>query len=324
MTENELGHGAPRHLQTHDVRIPHLHSILGAPIPFDWKTGFSIEKKLNFILPIKNQGNSESCVGQGWSYLMAVKNMEITGKYDEVSAKAIYSQIFQSGGGANIRDGGTLLENWGAILESIVSSHKPDGSVDEAFMEDRSWITPAITAMAKNLMALQIAQVPTNIESWACAIRDCGGIVFGVEGNNNGTWLSQKPQPPLLTTPQNELWGHCVAGFKVEKDSTGKNIDTPNSWGAIGGWQEIGEHWFDNNARFLFPAFTLVEKVNINNMNNLIFKDAKSSAIFVAQRCLNEADFIIKAKAIGITVPFLANGGVDWARASINGSVNLK
>src|ERR1035437_5046563 len=125
--EKKFGHGA---VQTEDPRDIKYEEHIGGFSPFDWATGFDIEKKLNFTLPIKNQWSSESCVGQGWSYKAAIANLVITGKYDEVSAKAIYSQIFLSGGGADIRQGGLLTTKFGELLESIVASHKADSSVD--------------------------------------------------------------------------------------------------------------------------------------------------------------------------------------------------
>ena len=45
-------------------------------------------------------------------------------------------------------------------------------------MEDKSWITPALIAMAKNLQTKSYAAVTSwTMESWAQAIRDNNGIV---------------------------------------------------------------------------------------------------------------------------------------------------
>jgi hypothetical protein len=49
-------------------------------------------------------------------------------------------------------------------------------------MEDKSWITPAIITMAKNLQTQSSTRVTDmTMEGWARAIRDNGGIVAGVE-----------------------------------------------------------------------------------------------------------------------------------------------
>ena len=315
--EEQLGHGAVR--DPHDPRDIHLHDIAGAPTPFDWNKGFDIEKQLGITIPVKNQMSSESCVGQGWSYLMAVKNAQITGIYDEVSAKAIYSQIFlKPNGGANIRDGGLLLQNWGAVLEKIVNSHKTDGSVDEQFMEDTSWITPEIVVMAKNLMALSIADVPTDIESWACAIRDNGGIVFGVDGTNNGTWNSLEPQPPIGSP----AWGHCLFGGKALTDNNSKSIKSPNSWGNLGGWQNFRQNWFDN-TQYLFTAWTLIEKINKPKNMAYIIKDANSASVGIWTPAANEIDFISMCAKNGINIPQNPNGSVNWAKVNIQGKLTL-
>src|ERR1039457_1117895 len=137
MIEQELKKGCVR--DTRDPRDIQYREVMGAAKPFDWSAGFDVEKHLGITIKIKDQSQSESCVGQGNSYLGATVNAAITSVYDEISAKAIYSQIFLPGGGAQIRDGVALSTTFGEVLEKIVNSHKFNGSVDEAFMEDKSW-----------------------------------------------------------------------------------------------------------------------------------------------------------------------------------------
>ena len=328
MEETNFGHGA---IHTEDPRDIKYEEHIGGFSPFDWATGFDVEKHLNFTLPIKNQWSSESCVGQGWSYKTAIANLAITGKYDEVSAKAIYSQIFLPGGGADIRQGGLLTTKFGELLESIVASHKADGSVDEPFMEDTSWITPQLITMAKNLQTQSVATVnSTDMDTWACAIRDNNGIVAGVTGTNNGTWNSLEPTPPTDTTPQNSLWGHCLYFGKAGVDSKGKYISTPNSWGSRGkddlhpdGWQKLRQSWFDENGKWLFNAWTLINKVNKPTMAKLL-KDTKSPACGFWIPAVNEQELINQAKLNGYTLPLNAIGGIDWQKIKLDGSATLK
>ena len=314
MPVGQFGKGCVR--QPRDARDIKLHEAVGAPVPFDWNVGYDCEKKLGIKIPFKNQGQSESCVGNGWAYLMATVNASITGKYDEVSAKAIYSQIFLKGGGANIRDGGLLLKNFGAVMEKIVSSYKGGQAPNEAWMEDTSWITPDVVAMANNLKAFSIASVPTDIESWACAMRDFYGIVFGVEGENDGSWNTLQPKPP--TNPD---WGHCLFGGKALMINKIKDVLTPNSWGDRfqGQWQGIDESWFKTTN--LFQAWTLIEKKSMID-EGIIFKDAKSSAIFL--RCDSEANFKSMLTSIGKTFPSKSDGSVDWSLVKINGTLTIK
>ena len=283
-----FGKGAVRD-EKDDRDLP-FDKIASAAAPMtdaDWQAGFDIEKKLNFTLPIKNQFSSYSCVGQGWSYYTAILNMIETGVYDEVSAKAIYSQIFiPSLNGAQLRDAAKLIVNWGAVFENIVKSYKDDGTTDEPFMEDISWITPAIIQMAKALEAKEYRLIISySMDIFAQAIRDNNGIVAGVEGIDNGTWSSCEPKAP---TGQ-PVWGHCLYFGKYGVDSKGKYIATPNSWGKRktdsqhpDGWQRLRSDWFANQGLYLFNPWTLVDKPNVmtNNKDMITIKKQGEPAIY--------------------------------------------
>jgi hypothetical protein len=329
MNEKNLKHGCVK--QPHDPRDIKYEEVMKVSVPFNWQVGFDIEKKLGITLPIKDQDQSDSCVGQGWSYYAAIVNMVILGVYDEISAKAIYSKIFQSSGGADIRSGGLLTTTFGEVLEKIVSSHRPNGLVDEAWMEDRAWITPAIKMMAKNLQTKSIASINSlTMEAWAQAIRDNNGVVAGVEGCDNGTWLSNEPKPPLLTTPQNELWGHCLFFGKAGIDKLGKYISTPQSWGNVipkdklhlDGWQKLRQNWFDNNGRFLFNAWSLINKI-IRPMNAKLLKDSKSPSCGYWIPATSEQDLIKQANNLGIILPTLSNGTINWGEIKLDGNAAL-
>lgn len=288
--ETQFGKGAM--LDDVDDRDYPYEPIAAASEPFDWEKGYDIEADLNFELPIKNQWSSLSCVGQAFSYYSAVLNLIETGQYDEQSAKAIYSQIALAGGGAQFRSGAALLVNFGALLESAVKSLKPNGKTDESFMIDKSWITPEITRMAKILAAKDYRNVKSfGMDIFAQAIRDNGGIVAGVIGNNNGTWMSNDPKHPLPSTPQNELWQHALYFGKAGTDKLGRFIATPGSWGPRNtdelhpdGWQKLREDWFEENGRWLFSPWTLVNKPNnliIKNKNMAMIKQAGNSAVYL-------------------------------------------
>ena len=299
LREEELGHGAFR--SPKDTSTPPLIKLMGAPALFDWVAGFDVEKKLSIKIPIKNQMGSESCGGQAGSYLIAILAAEITGIYDEVSAKAIYSQIkILPNGGCTEASLVNLLQNWGAVLEKIVKSYKSDGTTDEAFMQDNSWITPEINAMAKALEAYQPAIVPNDMESFACAIRDHLALIVAVDGENNGTWNTNEPQPPKIA-----VWGHFLCQAKAGTDTTGKWLGSPNSWGDCrvhdfqhpDGWQHFRQNWFDNGAPFIMTAYTLVLKNKITkNMNFL--KEKNSPNVYL----INET---AKTKTMVVDMPTL-------------------
>ncbi len=250
----------------------------------EWQQWYDIEKELGIDIPIKDQKSSESCVWQGSSYYVWVLNAVETGKYTEVSAKSIYSQIFLAWGGAQLRDAASLICSWGALEESVVPSKRSDGSVDEAFMEDKSWLNNSMTQLAKNLEWKSYASMRgLGIDYFARAIKDNHGCFWGVTGTNNGTWLSLEPQPPTDATPQSSLWNHCLFFGKFGIDSKGKFIATPNSWNKLwtdtlhpDGWQKIRENYFVENNHWIINPWTIVDKPNL--IKDMTFKKEKGKA----------------------------------------------
>lgn len=261
--EKKLGKGAlidP--LDTRDRVYDGL--ALGSP-EVDWEKGYDIEKEIGFIIPFKNQDGSSSCVGQGWAYYGAVLNAIDTGTYSDFSAKAIYSQIGLPDGGAYIRDGAKLFVNWGSLLEENVSSYENGNPPSEPFMKDFSWKNDKMDALAKRFRAQEYRTIVAcdNMDLFAIAIRDNHGVVGGVKGENNGTWMTNEPKPPVGT----QTWGHCLFFGKFGIDKLGRYIATPNSWGTRAndelhpdGWQKLREDYF--NSSFMFNPWTIVDIPN--------------------------------------------------------------
>ena len=263
---NVPGTGALR--DQRDIRDLRYEPIAKAGEPVDWNKGFDVEQKLNITVPIKSQNGSGSCVGQGWSYYGAVLNAAEVKFYDEQSAKAIYSQIQlgQPGGGAYIRDGAKLFVNWGSVRESIVPSYDNGKPPTELFMKDKLWKTPEIDQLAKLFQAKEYRtfSAAQNMELFAQAIRDNHGVVGGVEGSKNGTWMSGEPKPPI----GRPSWAHCLWWGKFGIDAIGKYIASPNSWNTRkkdelhpDGWQKFREEWFQTT--FMFNPWTLIDKPNV-------------------------------------------------------------
>ena len=248
----------------------YIYQPMGAGIPVvDWEKGYDIESIVGKINP-KNQFGSYSCVGQATSYYTSVLERLETGKKDEVSAKAVYSQIsLGNNQGAYLRDGMKLIQEWGAVFENIVKSYKADGTTDETFMMDKTWKTPEVDKLAKVLQAKDYRLITgIGIDIFAQAIKDGYGALIGVNGTNNGTWTSEFPQPPTLSTPQNALWGHALYAGKFKMINGKKYIGVINSWGNIGnnGWQWLGEEWFADEGRWIFNPWTLIDSSNNKNM----------------------------------------------------------
>jgi hypothetical protein len=117
-----IGKGAIRQ-DNPDPRNFKLEAILGVGslTPFDWNKGFSVEDKAG-KLKVEHQGTSSSCVAQAWSKYQEALNL-IEGVKEDLSAKDLYSRIFQPASGAYIMDGGKLLVKRGVCLEGSNPSY---------------------------------------------------------------------------------------------------------------------------------------------------------------------------------------------------------
>lgn len=274
--------------QPSDERDLLFDEVLGAgPIFSDeeWDKGYDIEKELGITLNPNNQYSSYSCVGQAYSKYAAVLNFIETGKWEDVSAKAIYSQISLGyARGAYLRDGAKLIVNWGAVTEAIVKSYRDNGTTDEQFMLDNKWLTPEMIELAKNLQSKEYRLIQgLGIDYFARAIKDGHGMVAGVVGTNNNSWTSVYPNPPELTTNQGQLWGHAIYFGKVRRKNGKKEVGFLNSWGPIGerGWQWLTEDWFKDNNRWVFNPWVLIDKANLKKDMITIKKAVGKPEIYI-------------------------------------------
>lgn len=226
--------------------------------PFDWATGYDVEEKLGLKIPVKNQFQSSSCGGQAWSYYGEVLEALKDKTFEERSAKFIYAQTAVPGGGSRGRDNCDVLIKQGTATEKILPSYLPDGTTTEEFITKAEDITAEVRADAAKERALVYANVAPNIDLFAQAIRDNGGLVLGIDGQNNGTWLSAFPKPPQTTE-----WAHWLYAGKAKMIDGKKHIGVLNSWGdAVGesGWQWISEEYFTTGH--IWYAWTLIFEDN--------------------------------------------------------------
>ena len=326
-----------------------------APVVIDWDKGFDIRNFIGGDINFKNQNQSSSCVGQGTSYYVWVKQIiEMMKKYsmdldqlrisypeeiDDASAKAIYSQIsLGPGAGAYIRDGVKLLCEWGSVDNDIVPSNKPDGSSDEDFMRDKSWKTKEMDELAKIFQGkdYRVINACQNMDLFAQAILENHGVVGGVEGANNGTWMSERPQPPI---GERSEWAHCLYFGAFGKDENGKFIAFPNSWGNIlgktwfkgapvgYGWQKIYINYFVDGGRWLFNPWTYTDSINPNkdmaNTNVKVIKDSNSPAVGFWCPANNPDGMTAMARNFGIDIPKKADDSIDWDKL-IQGTLTLE
>lgn len=220
-----------------DLRDNKWHKLAGASTPFDWNVGYDIGP----VTPIKDQGQSFSCGGQAGAYLEAK-----LAKNGEKSARYIYSQIYYPGGGTTLRDILNFLVKKGVCAETLVPSYFGDAKTapSENFMCDRSDNNANADLNAGTAKGLSYAFVSADIDLVAQAIRDNGGAIIEIVGQNNGTWLTPFPVAPLGT--QN-LWRHFLFADKAKIINGKKYIGVYNSWGTDTGdkgLQWISEAYF--------------------------------------------------------------------------------
>lgn len=220
LVENRYGHGAKKINRVHRYVNRKIKGLASASEPFDWNLGYT----RNIDIPIKNQYESFSCAGQAGAYLLQIIKQTV-----ELSAKSIYSPIaYKGGGGTTVVALETQLSVKGAVLETDVPS-SIQGDATESFMEDTSWETGSLITEAQKLAGFTPISVKVDIDSIACAIRDYGGVIFEIQGQNNGTWLSEFPKPPV---GKQNLWQHFMCSYPNVRLVNGvKTLDFLQSWG---------------------------------------------------------------------------------------------
>lgn len=235
----------------YDSRDYKWEDIGSALPPFDWNTGFDIEKKLSSILKIpfnlqqydnKDQNGSGSCGGQAVSYYGGIKEAVASGSFERRSAKFLYSQVWVPGGGSKMRDLFDISIKQGFAKESICSSYDNGLPPGEAFMERSSDVTQVARNDAKSAQGLSYFYVNLDVDSVAQAIANNDGVVILLNGQNNGTWRTAYP-----TVPTHKDWGHFMYAGKAFLSNGKKIIGAKQSWGlGIGdnGWQYFTEDWF--------------------------------------------------------------------------------
>lgn len=280
----------------------------------DWQEGFDIENIVGKLTP-KNQYQSYSCVGQAYSQYKAVLDAIEESKYSEQSAKAIYSQISLGyAQGAYLREGAKKLVDWGSLLEKRLKSYKDDGTTDETFMIDKSWLTEELTKEASSLKGKEYKLITGNgIDYFAKAIKEGKGCVIGVTGINNGTWTSLYPKPPKMTDSQSQTWGHALFAGRFRLKDWKKEIGILNSWGDVGdrGWQWLGEEWFADEGRWIFNPWVIIDNNNKNMSTSKILKDRNSKAVGLWMPAISED--VLKSYCLnaGKEIP-MKDGHIDW------------
>jgi len=281
LVESQYGTGfIPKEIQSTDRVFS-----AGLAEPVDWQKGYDVRNELkkklgsSFTIPVNNQYQTLSCVGQAWAkYAGVLKVMKDPNpNWVEFSPRDLYSHIHLPQGGAYIMNGGLRIRNNGVLPNEQLPSYwsgKPNIPATEEVMKDKGLeggkesgdnAHPDIYNSLRQLVkGGSIEHVAYDIDSVAKAIRDNYGCVIGVYGENNGTWLTKFPQVGVIQ------WGHAVYAMGYIYINGKKYIIVLNSWGNVGegGYQFLGEEWFGNN-RYIGGANTLSPEVgNILRMSD--------------------------------------------------------
>ena len=299
-----------------DERDFKMEEIAMGVTPFDWDKGFDIEKELGVKLKPKDQNGSFSCGGQATSKLGAVQEAMATGSFEERSAKFVYAQVFAPGGGSTGRALMDLYVTQGICIEDLCSSYQNGKAPSESFMTRAGDITTAARADAKKTKAKNYVSVSPDIDSIALAVKLYGGVMIGIDGSNNGTWLSEFPKPPK---DGEGIWRHWLYVGKAKKIKGKKYLGVLNSWGEDAGddgWQWISEDYINGdvydtaigiNQACVWEAWTAVYNPDgvparyVHNFNKDIAYGQKSEEVRALQQALQvdgsfPAGFSLNAK----------------------------
>lgn len=266
LLEGEYGHGA---IPTKTIKK--MPTMGQSSQPFDWNLGFDVGE-----LVTKDQGPSDSCGGQATAY-----KGEAESKVPK-SARFPYCQVFAQGGGSSEGDLIKIVVTEGLADEAIFPSYDKGQPPTEQFMENDSDLTSSVLLNAQGLQGIP-SYIVLDFDSIAEAVRDNGGCIIGIYGQNGLTpsWLSTTPQPPTLPIG-NQLWAHWVFVGRAQLINGVKTLSFKNSWGNYvgqNGWQSITETYLP----YIFSAWTF-DKSKYVFSNNMWFG------------CSNEDVFALQAK----------------------------
>ncbi len=293
LVEGSFGHGGLGHfLKPTDWRYENLAPK--STVPFDWSKGYDVEHELaillndpNFKLPVENQGITSACGGHAVGKHDEVLRAIAIGKFSRRSKKYVYSQACQPGGGSNGGDLMRVVKSLGVSSEVLCPSYENGNQVPtEVFMERAADITVDARIEAQSGKSANYAYiVDFDIDFLAQAIRDNHGLVIGIQGKNNGTWLTANPVPPIGAAE----WNHWMYFGKALMVDGKKKIVGLQSWGpnaGDGGWQMIGEDYV--NSGFVIIGMAMMFGAPAYIFNKDLYIGMTDADVFFLQKKLNQ------------------------------------
>ena len=260
--------------------------VIGTATPVDWTIPFILPEP-----PNEDQNGSSSCVGQGWSYY----HWQL--KQKDFCRRDIYAWIFYPGGGAQIRDGGLRIVNYGQETRDNAQDPNPE---TELGMESLIGLDPNKEKINQELNSFVLLK---DIDTIANAIKQYSGVVFGVIGSNEGWQNIALPEPPLNGEVQ---WGHCLYLFGYHTHSNGKKcVIAKSSWGIAGNTttHHITEDYFINNGTYVFNPWTLIPKGTTMANQAKVVVSKNSPTVYVCYPVGDMTYLTEKANLEGFVIP---------------------
>jgi hypothetical protein len=283
MIEN-LGKGAVK-----DSEDQRDYKVMGASI-VDWSKEFRLPNPGD-----EDQGTSDSCVAQAWSYYHTQLHPKAYSRRDLFARIALDY-------GAEIRAGGLAIVKQGHATRDEVPDPSPQTPQN---MRDKTGITPEKEESDKELSSFVISG--GGIDGVAAAVRDYKGVVFGVEGTNAGWQDLLNPRPPYYG--EGGIWGHALYALGFHKHDGQKCIIAKSSWCNSVSEHHIKQNYFDSGH--VFNAWTLIPKGQF--MSNVIpvHKVGTQEQGFYVPATSEEA---LKDKALNFGVDIMTNGKIDYSK----------
>lgn len=270
-------------------------------VPVEWTKEFRLPEP-----PNENQGSSLSCVGQATSYYHWQLNPK------NFSRRDLYADIALPQGGAYLRDGVRRVVTKGQATRDEVPDPSPQTEVG---MRDKTGLKDEYRTSD---MAANYFVVPTNsIDAVAQTIRDFKGCLYGLNGDNKGWADLTNPKPPTKVE-----WGHAIYGFGYHMHDGMKCIISKSSW-CQGSHHEhhIKENYF--NSGNVFNAWTLIPKEQQVMTNAKLVKDQtpEPDEYGLYLPATSEDGLITLMRNVGLPVPLLPNGKLDWSKVQARHSI---
>jgi hypothetical protein len=242
------------------VKAHQSRSYVGmGTLPYDWTKPLTT----GYTQPIKNQDQAGKCGGEMIAQMIQMYRTLVLGKpFQELSADSFYSQGYAIGGGMTMQ----AVSDGVAYKGITTTANVPDPlPCSELQARDTSWRTAPMIQDCLMRAGLQIVSVSRNIDLMAQALRDNKQLGMMIGGQNNGSWLSSRPIPPVSNYG---LWMHYMAfSPDISAMTTEKLLTAYQSWGInVGrnGMQDFGENYISSG--YIYDAFTLTKKLFLKDL----------------------------------------------------------